>query len=436
MERGLCRQECLELLLGTHTHIEPEILCQTLPLALHIKSRGVRFTAISTILRKGVSGPNLHLLLQNLIIEEGKRDVKLIELLLKSGASINYIDVDGHNSIALAAERGDTAMIELLCRRGETNRFSISTDILSMGFRSCINLQRESRLATAKQLLSLGVSVDTIDTQLRKIITENDLNLLSLMLRGRSKAPLQDTELFIIAIRAGNVDAVNLLLQASPAPSTLNAAFSMAIGTNLLVNIKTGEQIGELLLQNHKVGAETVNDALIQVVQTYRTPFCEQYASLLVRYGADVNWKNATATMVVATMAVTANSELNLLRTFLQAGARMNVIVAAFINKAADSRWMEQMLLDKLELCIRPVDGILEQREGSILFLAMSRFPKGAKLIEFLLKHGWSANNLAACKVEQKNPDELVPALLWAICQPNNNISTAVIKELLKGGGK
>jgi ankyrin repeat protein len=406
-------------------------LGRTLPQALLIKSRSARFTAISVILRKGVAGPNLHHSLQTLIAEEGPKDVKLIELLLRSNASINYTGADGQNCIVMVAERGDSAMIELLCRSSGTNQTPVSADVLSKSFNSCINLRREARLATAKKLLSLGLPVQMIDEHLRKVVTENDLDLLRLMLQSRNQTLPEDSELFIIAIRADNIEAITLLLQATPSRSTIATAFTTAIMQNLLVSNEMGLKIGEILLQTHSVGAEAINDSLVQVVQTYRSPVREQFASLLLQHKADVNWKNASATMAVA-----GHSDLAFFKTLLRAGARLNVVIPALINLAGDSKWTEQDLLERLELCIRPVDNVLDERDSSTLFLAMSRFPMGAKLVEFFLKHGWSANYLASCKIEANQPEELVPALLWAICQSHNAIRTSVIRELLKNGGK
>src|ERR1700759_5383907 len=107
-ERQDFQQDCLNYLLGPTTYIEPEILCQALPLALQIKSREARFSAISIILNKGVTGPELHLALQHLIGEDGQKDDKLIELLLHNGASINYNGVDGKNCVEMATANGDS----------------------------------------------------------------------------------------------------------------------------------------------------------------------------------------------------------------------------------------------------------------------------------------------------------------------------------------
>jgi hypothetical protein len=397
-----------------------------------IKSRSARLNAMSKILQKGVEGPQLHLVLQNLIIEEGDRDIQLIQLLLRHGASINYIAPNGQNCIEIAAKKGDLETINLLQPVDGTNHTPIDGSILSRSFESCINIQGERRLATAERLLHLGVSVHSIDAQLLKVVKQNDLKLLKMMLQSRNGTPLQDTELFIVPIREGNIEAISLLLQAPPATSVMNNAFIKAIENNFLANNQNGLQIGDLLLSSNIIERETLNKAFLNIVQTYQPPMQHKFVELFLQHGADVNWENAAVIKVAA-----QNKEPNLFKRLLQAGARMNVVLRALINMAADLGWKEDHLIERLRLCIRPVDDIAEQRDGDLIILAMSRFPNSVKLVELLLKEGWSANYLSTCIIEDGQPEEIVPALLWAICQPGHmKINSAIIRELLKSGGK
>jgi ankyrin repeat protein len=385
---------------------------------------------MSTILRKGVAGDDLHLMLQSLIVEEGHVDDKLIQLLLQNRASINYVGLDGRNCIEMAAKRGHSKMIELLCHPGQTNQSHIDSTILSKAFESCINLQQDRRFSTAKQLLDLCVSVNTIDTQLRKIVMDNDIDLLRLMLHSRNKAPLQDTEVLIIAIRTGNIDLIRLLLQSSLTSNVVNTAFTKAIEKNLLANTQIGIGTGELLLQTNQIRHENINNALIHVVQNYGLPTRDQFVDLLLQHKADVNWQSAAVIKEAA-----RNPEPDLFKKLLQYGARTNLVILALIHLAAANKWSEKSLLERLRICIRPIDDALEQRDGNIIIMAMFNFPNGTQLVKLLLKEGWSPNYKALCKIEENEEEEIVPALLWAICQ-RNIINTSVIKELLNAGGK
>ncbi|KAH8700121.1 hypothetical protein BGW36DRAFT_405426 [Talaromyces proteolyticus] len=92
-------------------------LAKAIPDAMAIGSNSVRRNAMHLLLRKGVSGRELHRALRTVIREEDhyRVDYELAELLIRHKASVDFIGSNG-NCLQIATERIDLRAIKLLCR--------------------------------------------------------------------------------------------------------------------------------------------------------------------------------------------------------------------------------------------------------------------------------------------------------------------------------
>lgn len=92
-------------------------LAKAIPDAMAIPTGLVRRNTMDLLLRKGVSGPELHRALRTAIGEaDGRRiDYELAELLIRHKASVDFVGSSG-NCLHIAVQRRDLKAIELLCR--------------------------------------------------------------------------------------------------------------------------------------------------------------------------------------------------------------------------------------------------------------------------------------------------------------------------------
>lgn len=106
----------------------------------------------------------------------------------------------------------------------------------------------------------------------------------------------------------------------------------------------------------------------------------------------------------------------------------MQMLLPALITTAASNPSLDaNVLVTYSKLCFDRVGQVPRALTGSALFLAMERFLWGVTTIQLLLKHGRAVDSEKSYQVRKHGEPELVPAPLWALCQPSRKISDAVI---------
>ncbi|KAI0532381.1 hypothetical protein GGR58DRAFT_490570 [Xylaria digitata] len=94
-----------------------EVLSTTVLHAMKITPRGPRLRAMKALMVKGVEDKALDVPLQMVAREGQGFDSELMNMLLTCGASVDYKSENG-NTIAIAVQMRDMAMLELLCEAG------------------------------------------------------------------------------------------------------------------------------------------------------------------------------------------------------------------------------------------------------------------------------------------------------------------------------
>ncbi|RAR03762.1 ankyrin repeat-containing protein [Stemphylium lycopersici] len=485
----------LRSLLGAHP--TPESLASLFPLLQDGLSPSERREFSRLLLENGARGPGVDQALIDAIADTSSgRDGALITDLVRNGANVDY---DGGRVFSLAVAQVDMSLLRLLCNaRPKSSSTSASLPIafdskagrhaktpeiidllLSQGVEEepasralqiaitggPDNIDIIERLLTAAPgllstafkyataiedpqkkapildaLLKLGVPQESLDQALaaetRHAVSTKDTTSTKLLLVQGASVSYNDGEALSVAVASGDSSLTALLLSGKhPASSSsLTKAFRTLFTDDSIS--KNESSIRDLTQELLSRGVDQLAiDAGLRVLLSneHDTKNTESLVDLLLAHNADVNTADGACFIFAAQKHSHAIFE-----KLMQHTPRFSVIVPALLScKLAD-----EVVVSAIQSCFDhgcSTETLLLHGVGynktPILISAMNVYPRNAALVTLLLDHGVDADAAASVVLHPSAGPETVPALHWALAQPQKRISDAVISGLLDAGG-
>lgn len=321
----------------------------------------------------------------------------------------------------------------------------ISADarLLGPAFKHAIALTSvQNKAPILKLLLSRGVPKEALDQALaaetRNVIINNDTTILRLLLEHGASVNYSNGEAFSDCVASGNRQLLRFLLSGKDKPnlSTVTRAFrslfrEFNVQDPLGHNAESAEIAQELLARGVEQAA--VSSALRAVLDPVnRDTNVASMVGLLLQYHADVNAADGVCFLFAA-----QRKDPALFHKLLAFSPNFQAIIPTIVGSDLE----EGALLKALESCFEtgyschgtefdsPAPGKLPT-----IILALQHHPRSAPLIKLLLSHGYNPNCTALETIDVAVSEEMLPALMWALAQPQKRVSSAVLVELLKGG--
>ena len=182
----------------------PTILSTTLDIAMAVKSRYSRLLAMKKLLKKGVVKHQLGLILQELVLEDGKADYKLLELLLHYHAPLNGIGDEANNAVFVAIRRGMCFELEMLCDASPGNETLSKAVAIAFDTRHTRTYDETLRMISAL-LRNTTASLAIHDTLLAAVRHDQELRVVRLLVAHGADANYTNGASFIIALVTRNL---------------------------------------------------------------------------------------------------------------------------------------------------------------------------------------------------------------------------------------
>jgi hypothetical protein len=483
----------LKLLLNTHP--SPESLSELFRLLQNGFTASERREVSRLLLDHGARGPGVdHALVDAIADTSSTRDGALITDLVRKGASVDY---DNGRVFSLAVAQADMSLLRLLCNArpkasstsaslplafeshagrhaktfeiidlllnqgvedepaGQALQLAIkggpgnidiierllaaSPGLLSTAFKHATALSDPQKKAPILDaLLKLGVPQESLDQALaaetRHAVSTKDTTSTKLLLGQGASVSHNDGEALSVAVASGDSSLTALLLsgkhQASR-PSLTRAFRTLFTDKNpsFAEDKASVRQLSQELL-DRGVDRPAIDAALRAVLSSeHDSNNTEPLVDLLLSHHADVN----TADGVCFVLAAQKHSHTIFEKLMLHS-PKFNVIVPALLS----SKLQDEVVVSAIQSCIDHGFTVDEMAIGHdkipILVTAMNVYPRNAALITLLLNHGLDPDVKVPVVLHSTAASETVPALHWALAQPQKRISDAVITALLEAG--
>lgn len=485
--------QALKLLLNTRP--SPEALGEVFRLLQNGFTASERREFSRLLLENGARGPGVdHALVDAIADTSSARDVALITDLVRKGASVDY---DNGRVFSLAVAQADMSLLRLLCNArpkpsstsaalplvfeshagrhakaleiielllsqgveeepaGQALQLAIkggpgnidiieriltaSPSLLSIAFKHATAIEDPQKKAPILDaLLKLGVPQESLDQALaaetRHAVSTKDTTSTKLLLGQGASVSHNNGEALSVAVASGDSSLTALLLsgkhQASR-PSLTRAFQTLFTDKNLSLaeNKKNANQLAQELL-NRGVDQPAIDAALRAVLSSeHDSNNTEPLVDLLLSHNADVNTADG-ACFVLATQ----KHSHTIFEKLMLHNPQFNVIVPALLS----SKLQDEVVFSAIQSCFDSGFAIDDMATGNnkmpILITAMTVYPRNAALITLLLSHGLNPNVSVPTVLHPAAGPETVPALYWALAQPQKRISDAVISALMEAG--
>ena len=281
----------LQVLLKGHCH--PSILCKTLPHAMRVQPQSERLHVMISLLEKDVSGKGLHISLQ-MLVGEGKDaiDYRLMGLLIRKNASVDYFDESG-NCICTAVAQENEKALDLLIE-GDPSADTVSTALgyLPVSFAKSEAADYERSVRMARLLLEKGAHGTAASEMLVKAVRDDYRGkALELLLKYNADANYNNGEAVEEALCLPEIDVLeNLCRRSKLDRKTFATQLPNALkpkGLNL--------QKGAIVARYASIyGYEGILDMpLLKEIQFNGSR--KEIIELLLSLGASVNYKDGEA---------------------------------------------------------------------------------------------------------------------------------------------
>ncbi|KAF2639347.1 hypothetical protein P280DRAFT_59376 [Massarina eburnea CBS 473.64] len=361
----------------------------------------------------------------------GPNSLPMIELLLAYG-----VDEGPAEQTLLSAIQGGPENIDIIHRL-----ITADSRLLGSAFQHTVSISKMQRKAPIlKSLLAKGIPQDALDRALivetGRVITSNDTTVLQLLIQHGASISYNDGEAFAIGVASGNSPLVKILLsgKAKPSPSATTRAF-LALFYDYSTNHRVGKsrscvEIARDLL-TRGVDQHAIDSALCTVLDPVnREVEANKLVGLLLQHHADVN----TADGICFTFAA-KRDDFALFEQLLAYSPEFTRLVP----KLVDSELTEASLVKLLGLCFKhgcTSDDLdtTSQHMKPTLVMALSKYPRGESLMRLLFTYGCNPNITVSETIDDSSGEEKMPALTWALAQPQKMISSSVILAMLDAG--
>jgi ankyrin repeat protein len=495
LQLAVKRKDIRSLRMLLNTRPSPEVLAKLFPLMRtgsgHSPSERLDISRL--LLEQGAHGAEVDQALIDAVADTSSaRDVALITELVQHGANVNY---NNGKSLSLAVTQANLPMLRLLCSSNPTTsstsialplafdtqggrhsttlplielllshgveeqpalqalRLAISggpdnldiiqqllaasTRLLGPAFEYTIALEDTNKKAPILEaLLKMGIPQDALDKALvvetQYAATNKDVTTAkALMGQGASVSG----EGLSVAVASGNILLTNTLLSGSrpPSRSSITKAFrTMFLDENLQGLATDPQSIFKIASQLLCLGVEqpAIDSALRAVLHAPGLDVTlEAFVDLLLEHGADVNSAEGACFLFAA-----KKQDRSIFEKLIIHRPSFRLVVPALLSsKIADHVAVDLMkscfqhgcTTDELETGFRPV------QKTPVLISAINEYPRCAALMKLLLDHGCNPDVACPDVIDSELGEETLPALLWALLQPQKKVSDSVILELL-----
>ncbi|KAF1834523.1 ankyrin [Decorospora gaudefroyi] len=475
-------------------HPSPEVLANLFPV-LRSHSASERRETSRLLLEYGARGPGVDQALVDAVADTSSdRDDALITELLKHSADVNY---HNGKVFSLAATQVNMDLLRLLCKAkprpsstspalllafdthggrhsktlelidlllshgsekestGRALQIAINggpgnidiiqrlltarTELLSDALEQTILLQDpRKKAAILEALLKMNVTQEALNQALvaetRHVVSTKDVTSIKLLLAQGASVNHNEGEVLSIAVASRISSLTSLLLSGKhqPSQSSVTRAFRTLFTDEALSYGETKEETYETAggLLDRGVEQSAIDAALQSVLShDYDGQVTERWVDLLLENYADVNTGEGACFVFAAQKHSHAIFEKLVLH-----GPKFTVVVPALLS----SKFQDEVGVTAIATCFAhgcTADQLETRRNKTpLLITAMSVYPRNGALIKLLLDHGLDADVSTFSVLDPQTGPEVVPALHWALNQPQKRVSDAVISALLKGG--
>jgi hypothetical protein len=304
--------------------------------AMEIKGKQDRYEIIKKLLAAGIRG---ELLSDALFTAVNDQDLRLSELLLQSGASVEH---KGGQAVLSAASLADGEMLRLLVGGSERKKPTLST--LTTGYGGAMTLKDrdgDAYYLVLSILLGAGLKGEAVDAALVEAVKEGDSNfkLTELIYSNGASIEWHDGEAVNVATLSASIATLTLLLRATPSQSTLKRAYKSSL---TLPKHKRYPAI-ELIMKAGKSIDKHVTTTLLRATQ--ETPADRELIKLLLEFQVfDEGQSMAHAASIL---------DLETLKLLIDSPKALMFISSAFQNAMADDvPWRSERGLSVMELML------------------------------------------------------------------------------------
>ena len=365
-------------------------------------------------------------------VKEGDQNLKLSELLYKSGASVEWNEGE---ALDVAIRSASMRSLNLLLQKPP------SQNVLKRAYRSTATLGGDPRREIIELLLTAGKS---IDKHVAKTLTDAtqqtppDRQLIKLLL---SHQVFDEGESITHAAAILDLETLELLVDVPKAIQFIPSAFQKAMKMDFLWHSRKGLSVVELLLKNGASG-DTVGEALYHAVENLETGYgdlARDFLDILLRYGADVNYQRG---LTLQRAALRVNMDV-IQKLLPGATPHTKAMALPYLFTACEDTGSVleaiQAFNDSLSgddegffFTFQHPDSQLEP----VLFQALDKFPYKPQILRALLDTGYNPNQWQNYDREPSVGMEPWPVLCWALDQPKKKISNINLELLIEEGGK
>ncbi|KAF1942017.1 ankyrin [Clathrospora elynae] len=485
---------CLRTLLNVRP--PPETLAKLFPLLRNGYSPTERRETSRLLLEYGARGPEVDQALVDAVADISPgRDGALIIELVRRGADVNY---DGGKVFSLAAVQVDVSLLRLLCNArpdscstsaalplafdqqggrhsktleiidlllshgidekpaGQALQIAInggpdnidiakrlitgSPKLLSIAFEYTIALEDPQKKAQILEaLLPMGVAQEALDQALaaetRHAVSTKDTTSTKLLLGKGASVSHNDGEALSVAVGSGSSSLTQLLLSGKhqPSRSSVTKAFRTLFTEDPTPGLAKNERklfkIAQELL-GRGVEQPAIDAALRAVLRDKQeSQNTESLIDLLLEYQADVNTVDGACFVFAA-----QNSDHTIFEKLMLHNPKFSVMVPALLS----SKLKGEIVVASMQTCFnhgfKLKDIETSRHLVPLLILAMAEYPRCKPLATLLLNNGLEPEIPVSTILHPSTGPETIPALLWALNQPQKRISDSVITALLEAG--
>ena len=281
----------IHILLKGHCH--PSILCKALPDAMRTRPQSERFHVMVSLLEKKVSGKGLHVALQ-MLVGDGKDaiDYRLMDLLIRKNASVDFSDENG-NCICIAAAQENEKALDLLTEGDPiADTVSAALGYLPVSFAKSEAANYEKTVRMVRLLLEKGAHGASASEMLVEAVRDDYRGkALDLLLNYEADVNYNNGKAIEEALRLPKIDALEQLCRRSKLDrKTFASQFPNALKPKGF-SLQKG---GMLALTSSRYGYEGILDMpLLREVQVNGSR--EEVIELLLSLGASVNFQDGEA---------------------------------------------------------------------------------------------------------------------------------------------
>ncbi|KAK7183810.1 hypothetical protein DPSP01_004434 [Paraphaeosphaeria sporulosa] len=380
----------------------------------------------------------------------------MLELLLAGGVE----EVPATHALEIAVKGGanNLDIVERL--------IAADARLISCAFQIAISLSSVSQKeAILKVLLDKGISQETLDqaliTEIQHFRDTSDPTIAQMLLQHGASINYNGGDAFVASAATGNSSLVKLLLSGKDTPwqPTVTAAFRALFDPANLRGLdrtvpgpasvdRTVHALGRKDLTITTLGNGPASGGYVEVADQLLPLGVDRNAidialravldpengfdainpivDRLLAHHADVNAANG------ACFVFAAKRSPELFAMLLKYQPNFATLLPSLI----DSDLEEDILLSLMDECFSHgcTADDLDLSHPASLVLVIQKYPRSEALVKTLLTHGCNPEASLSGVMNSAAGEEAIPALLWALAQPQKRVSTSVIIALLEAG--